>query len=387
LLILSSYLVKIMFNYQIALGFFVLMGLEPFVLGNTRVIQTDILPAFLVFIAALLLYINKNKEGYYLYPLIGFILGISNIEKASTVIILPVFIFFILFNNKNNTKRFLKLSLFVLSFLVTMIICFPSFWGNFPFTFWRIFVGSFIQGVKGQDAETFTYTMTPHIRHWYFYLRFFYNQLSEFVVIGFFIGLFVELRKISNKKYKNLAKYLFLILIPIVFFIVFQISTKKVERFMLYIFPFIILYSSVALIKLTDRYKIYNWFILTVITVRIVQFIFIFPDFLIYKNTLSMDKRYSNSYTSWGVGFYKLAKYLESTYGTDKKIYSGDYQNLRLFYTGKVLDKEILDYDSSFDFIIKTNEPERNTSILDRVILDDVFSPYEDVRFYIYRRI
>ncbi|MBN1162181.1 glycosyltransferase family 39 protein [Patescibacteria group bacterium] len=386
-LIAASLLVKRVFGFRIGLLFFLLMGLEPFVLGNTRVIQTDILPAYLVFISTLIFYRIKEKGNYYYYALVGTLLGLSNIEKASTVVVLPIFLGFIMVRRESIKVKLLKMITLVSVFLLTMILLFPAFWGNLSFTFWRLFIGSFIQGVKGQDAETFTYATTAHVRQWYFYFRFLYNQLSEFTLVGLFSGFIFLVRNSLNKNYDKLSKYIFLVVVPLIFLLLFQLSTKKVERFMLYLFPFIILYASSGIVWVASRYKLFTIIIVTIITIRIVQFIFLFPDFLIYRNFLTLDRNYSTNYISWGVGFYKLSNFLETTYGFNKVIYIGDYQSLRLFYNGFVLDKEVLDINSYYDLVIKTNEQEDNKIILESSKLDGIYSPYKYVNFYIYKRL
>jgi hypothetical protein len=387
LLLVATLLVKRAFNFNASLVFLTLMGLEPFVLGNSRVIQTDIIPAYLVFISALLYYLKGDEKSLYRYGTIGFLLGLSNIEKASSVIALPIFLLIFVMNEKTLRRKVSSVLLFLVVFFFTMIAFFPAFWGNFSFTLWRIFVGSFIQGVKGLDAETFTYEVTRHIRPGYFYIRFLYNQLSEFVLVGLLIFLatiFKTNRASRDTFLPKLKKYLPMLLIPIVFLIMFQLSNKKVERFMLFTFPFIILYASIGYERLI-RKAVWLYILLGfVLTLRLIQFTLIFPDFLIYRNPLSIDRTYNARYLSWGIGYWKLSNYLQSEYGSGRTIHLGDYENLKLFYDGEVKNFDDSSCDDSFDLVVQTNEIPSNTCFSNKLLFDKEFKPYKNVVFYIY---
>ena len=255
---------------------------------------------------------------------------------------------------------------------------FPAFWGNFWFTAWRIFIGSFIQGIKGLDAEAFTYNVTPHIQPWYFYLRFFYNQLSEVVIIGIILAIYLLIKN----KGKSLKKNMPIIIIPFFLFFVHQIATKKGDRFMLYTFPFLILYTAIAYNKVLTKINLLYGFIILVTVLRVFQFKEIFPDFLAYKNPLSIDSKYIPSYS---VGYWKLAKYIEFEYGEDHKIHLGDSEKIRLFYPGKVSNFDNKTCSDSFDLVIQTRKFQEESCFLKILKLDDTFTPYGGITFYIYK--
>jgi hypothetical protein len=386
LLAIATHLVYQAFSAKVALLFLVLFGLDPYVLGNSRVIQTDVLPSYLVFSATLLFYSTKLKthtSGLWVYGVLGCILGLSTIEKASSLSVLPVFVVLALWYEHAMSHKLRAVALLLSSCLATMVLLFPAFWGNFGFTLWRLTVGSFTQGIQGRDAERFTYDLTPHIYPWYFYLRFYYNQLSEVVWLGLIAlaGLAINHKDRVYLTVKRLAP---LLVVPLIFFVVHQVAVKKGGRYTLYTIPFIVLWVSLAYARLATKKVTFYALIAAVVCIRAVQFSQIFPDFLVYTNPLSVDHTYAKSYPSWSTGYPKLATFLLTTYGPHRKVHLGNHQSLRLYYPGKVSNFDTTDCSDTFDLVVQTTKFSAASCYTGLLTLNTTYSPYPTVTFYIY---
>ncbi len=389
------FLVKNLYGLKVSLLFITLFSLEPYVLGHSRVIQTDGLATYLVFTTVLLLlYIQKlhthkqhiqSKQWYFFTALSGILIGTAVVEKSSTLIVVPVILFFLAYYTKVNFKTLLKTELlFIVSFLCTMVIIFPAFWGDFWFTAYRLTYGSFLHGVRGIDAETFSYAATPHIHPFSYYPRVLYNKISGLVLVGLVIGIIVLFTKRKTLKLSHFISPL--LFTPAVWLLIHQLSTKKIDRYMLLLFPFLILAATLALTYALEKYnkKAVYYLLVLLVVIRLFQFSTLFPDFLLFKNPLSLDFSYATSETAWGSGMYKLGKHLETTYGSDKIVVIPDASTLYLYYSGEVLNLDEVACAVAFDLLILSGDTEK-TCIKERTEYIGNYTVVNDLSFSIYK--
>lgn len=383
-----------LYGTRFAVIFITLFSLEPFLLGQSRVIQTDALPTYAVFLCVMALILAVKKQKYILHTVLftSFLLGISIIEKSSTLIlILPFTVYIFLVSPRKDSLK--HVIYFLLTLFITMVVLFPAFWGNFAFTLYRITIGSYLHGAIGVDAETFSLAPTHHIQSLFYYLRFLYNKLSELSIIGIaLLAVAVVSRFVATKAgrlkilidYKTLLTYGLAFVVPIVWFIIHELSVKKIDRYMLMVFPFLILLSTLGytLVLQKVRFKHFYLVLIGMISLRLFQFTTLFPDLLLYKNPLSLDVNYKASETAWGSGRYKLGKYLSKNYGTDRSVYISDPDTLYLYYPGTVLNIDDFSCEKVVDLYITGSI--NKECLKSRLRLDSVLTIPGDITYFVY---
>lgn len=378
-----AFVLRKLTNDKFTFLFIVLLGTEPYIIGQARVIQTDAIPMYLGFLALLIFYNNRSRleNNPYKIFLVGILSGLCVLEKSLYFVLVASITCEILFRitlDKNRGGYLKELVVFLISFFITLVLLFPAFWGNFLFTFYRITLGAFIFGVEGYDTETFSFAVTHHIKPMNYYFGFLLNKVSEFVWVGIILVVFNY-----KKVYKVfLTKGSLLLFYPVILFLVLLISEKKIGRYLVALYPYMILFATLGYYKILNTKKAYILIIFIVLTVRLVHFSYYFPDFLMYQNPLSIDRSFNNSDEAWGSGRKKLARYITSRYGQDNIIYAGDPTTLNMFYSGEVINKNKYTCGGEKSLIV-TSSPEE-TLCGKKIEPMDSYSPYKDLKFYIY---
>lgn len=381
LLLIVNKLAKLT-NTRFAVLFGILLALEPLVVGHSRVIQTDALPMFIALLTLLALYDHRiNKDTKYSFILIGFLSALCVLEKSLyfTLCIVIVGELGLKILKAAEKRTYLaELVTYSAVFLSTLVILFPAFWGNFSFTLYRLTIGSFVFGIQGLDTETFSYAKTQHIQDFFYYFRFILNKISAEVWVGVVL-LAVSIRKVRQSTNWN---HIPLIAFPLLSFCVLLLAEKKLGRYTLLVFPYLILISAIGYYKFFEKRILLISVIL--VSMRLIQLSFLFPDFLMYKNPLSFDSSFNNGAEAWGSGGKKLGDYMTATYGADKVVYASDYRFLYLYYDGEVLNKDTLNCNSMYDFIV-TKTPTLKRCKKDLKVVDS-YAPHKDLKFYIFSK-
>lgn len=369
-------------NTKFAALFGILLALEPLVVGHSRVIQTDALPMFLALLTLLTLYDHRvNKTTKYSFILIGFLCALCVLEKSLyfTLCIVVVGELGLRILKATEKKTYLiELVTYSAVFLCSLVLLFPAFWGNFSFTLYRLTIGSFVFGIQGLDTETFTYAKTQHIQDVFYYFRFILNKISIEVWIGILL-FFTSIRRLKQDTNWN---HIPLVAFPLISFCVLLLAEKKLGRYTLVIFPYLILLAAIGYYKFFEKRILI--IIVLLVSLRLIQLSFLFPDFLMYQNPLSFDKPFNNTAEAWGSGGKKLGDYMTATYGTDKVVYASDYRFLYLYYDGEVLNRDTLNCNSTYDYIItKTPTLSRCNETLKAM---GSYSPHKDLKFYIFSK-
>ena len=278
----------------------------------------------------------------------------------------------------------------VLSAFLTMFALFPAFWGNLPFTLYRITVGSYIQGVEGLDAENLTYApisgKASPVSSLVSYLRFFYNKVSGVVLVGLLLLVidFIRKKRFSFRKFVPLVGNP-LISLPLTFFCVHVLSVRHYGRYMTPLFPFLILGAAIGYSKIFEAKKrvyILSFLAITVL-LRIAQLSALFPDLLLYRNPLSLDFNYKRRDIPIGSGRYKLGQFLEREFGPSRSILTTDYRTLYLFYPGEVLNLDKYKCGDPVDLVIVGGKLTKEC-LIDKVALEKTFEVAGGAKFFIY---
>jgi len=396
--IVLFYLVGKAYGTLFSLLFITILSLEPFFLGNNRMMHTDSIPAFLIIISLFLFKLYYKPKPKITLCLISVLMGLAIIEKSSTLIVLLVLIIYIAYRSyKLNRNWIADLLLFSSVTAITMVVFFPAFWGDFWHTWYSITLGSFIEGVKGLDfeAKTFAPDISNRKNYWY-YLRFLYNKVSEVIFLGLISLLVIKFQKAhfykSGKDFQQALKNWLrgftnpLIIVPVVWFLIHELSQKKIPSYLLALFPFMALGAALGYYEILKRKEIrVVLLILGIIFLRWFQYSSLHPDYLLYINPLSLDKSYDKLDTAWGSGRVKLGDELVKRYGPSQTILTGDPTTLSLYYPGNVLLGTEYNCEVPFTLYISLSVPTEETCYSPFLVYDTTITIANSLDFRIYK--
>ena len=166
-----------------------------------------------------------------------------------------------------------------------------------------------------------------------YYLNLLYNTASEGLFLGvmtagYFLVKDFKKGALAVSVYKSL-------LFTVSLYLLLELSAPKSAVNTAFLFPFAILAASYGYFRVEDR--ILRYLVLaSVIFVMIIKSLFLFPDLVLYKNSLSLDFSYSNAHISSIAGMYKLGRFLHEKLGSDRNIFIDNPDRLKMYYRGQL---------------------------------------------------
>ena len=302
-----------MIDYKFAFIFSLIFTLEPFVLGMRRLYHLDYLMTILVFLSFLfLIYANYKSYKWWLFVLSGLFFALGVLTKSSAVIVLPAFPFIILLGNFSVPKKLLSIVIFIVALGLSVYVSFPAIWKDPIKSFYgyyqKIYTGVSEIGVEGRKevgtsgkSENVTLDKTVNKRDDNFYITSLFVRTSVvgsvliIVSVGFYIyvllkGFFVFISSsVKNKSVQKVFNYgadswlsFWSLGISVAILVALTLATKKIDRYAVFAFPFILIVITYFLHKLN------KWVGLAVMIVYLVftskQLYDIKPYFFAYSN-------------------------------------------------------------------------------------------------------
>lgn len=373
LYLLAVFLIDKLFNKKIALLFFLLISLEPFVIAHDRIFHLEGLLTALIFVSILLsMYFWKTKKLRFLICS-AFFASFAFLTKITGIF---SFIFFFLttlvmakmFSSKKSFKKvILSLLLFTVFFVMFVVIFFPAMWIQPLYTLQRMILGIFSFSETGHSQYFLgNWTDNPGIL---FYPIVFLFKSSPFLILWLFIllcfslwhkGILKRTDKISTS---NLKEIILLILFIVFYLIEISLFSKKVPRYILPIYPPLILLVSISIIWAYKKSKaIVKKYIMLFFSLAIFSSIVIicntYPNFLAYTNPLVGGMKTADYYIGnkhFGFGLKEIAEYMnEKPYVEEiKLIFDGD-GTIGPFYLGMARNSLYIyrDHVSTADYFL-----------------------------------
>jgi len=316
--------------------FGIILNLEPFFFGNSKLIHLDTLLTLFLFLA--FLYFKKYLEEESLKSLlfVSLFLALAFLTKSVAIVFLPIFILgTFLLSNKSKVKKSLILFGATLSFVYLL---FPALWTSPIDTMVRIFKEADRVGVRTGHSQIFLGEFydeneDPGVLFYPVVMLIKFSPLMIFGIVLLFIDIFKFIEtKISIKKLLNFEVMMFLGYL--VYFGIIIYSDKKIDRYLLILFPPLFYY-------LTKKFNEYSKFIVGFLLVNLASIIYFSPyQFLYYSPVLLNYSNVNNlvAQKSFGVGIYELKEYLLKNYG-EKKLGFYDIKPMETMYpNSKVFD-------------------------------------------------
>jgi hypothetical protein len=245
-----------------------LLFLEPFFLGNSRLLHMDILLTLFLFAALLLTYLAVTRFRWYLISAAGIFMGLAFLTKSVSIggLLFALFVGGFLVLYKHGFRKFvIYKSILIVSFFVTVVVLFPALWAAPIETLVDIFKEGERVGVRKGHEQIFFGVLTNDPGMW-FYPIVLLLKMSPFAVVGvvfysfdkFFRPQFLAnaaryLRNIAERIYSS--PILFLAIFYIGYFLVMTYPTKKLDRYMLPVFPFLVLIAVLGYFNAYERVK------------------------------------------------------------------------------------------------------------------------------------
>lgn len=360
-LVLTLYILSLLAGF---IGFYrgllvtVLFTFEPFFIGNSRLYHLDVLLALLSFISLLLMYKGLKFKAIKFVVLASFFIAMAVLTKSIGLGLLGFAGCFALFLAiKNKSVGYFKYA-FVLSALSISVIFlfFPALWVDpvkyLTFIFSEINRVGF---VNGHNQIIFgEYTEDAGI---YFYFLVLALKFSPLILAGVIAFLFAK----NKSKFSELN--VFLIVFYVAYFIVMTIPSKKLDRYMVQMFPFFAYFAVLGFenILVALRAKNYSRFVLSAFfgggacVFILLPFITTFPYPFLYTSPIFGTPASANkllAQKSFGVGMYDLKTFIIKTYGAKPKLGFLDPKPMQAIYpNSKIFD--IREYGpKSYDLVV-----------------------------------
>ncbi|MFC1621914.1 hypothetical protein ACFL13_00815 [Patescibacteria group bacterium] len=324
-------------NFYKSLFIIALFTFEPFFVGNSRMFHMDVLFTLLIF-GALITAFNKN------YLLSAILTSFTFLTRS---IGLGVFLYVLgmAVLKKESPK---KMFLYIFTFLLTTFVFFPALWVKPVDTISEIFSEGERVGVRKGHSQIFfgEYTRDPGV---VFYPIVTALKTSPFLWVGLVAYLTYLLRPSKDRKLKS-GFILYLGLFYIGYFLVMTWPSKKLDRYMLTLWPLL------ATLAVVGFWKIFNKKNVWLLAFLYVPFV-IYPlikNFPYYFTYTSIPANMANNIVGqkpFGVGIFELREYILDNYGQVKLGFIDTKPMKAIYPNSRVFDMRV-DGTSNYDLVI-----------------------------------
>lgn len=318
--------------------------LEPFYLGLSRAIHTDVLISQLMFISALYFYIefSSSKEISKTGKdamLSGVFMGLAALTKSSALFLIPFYLFGYFILRKFDFSKIKNLLTVFLFFIISFFVFWPAMWVN-PIGSLNLYLFKGIEGVALEEGHGHIWfgveTLDPGPL---FYPIAFVARFSMFIVLMFLFGLYRYVKG-SIKREKLDINLLYWLSFIVFYFAMLVLVSKKLDRYMLPIlFP----------LSIFSAYWVKEYFTKKVLAILFGIFVFfrivllygLHPNYLAYYSQLvgGMEEGRELIEPKWLIGYDKVAEFFNKKEKPENiKVAIADFDYLRPFAKFEVLN-------------------------------------------------
>jgi len=328
-------------------------SLEPFFIGNSRLLHMDVLLTLFLTLglgfAYLGIFTEKNFKRNLAFS--GIFLSFAFLTKSIAVGALLFVPGVAVLAYLKNTKKLLKIILwFLVPYIITLFVFFPALWIA-PFsTLWNMFDEAERIGIRKGHGQVFfgAYTRDPGM---FFYPLILYLKSSPVMLLGLVLFVCSLFKFRPSLKSSELSFLGFLTLFFAGYFLVMTISSKKIDRYVIPAFPYFCLMSYLGFEKLAST-KLKN-VILAVGLFLLLTLNFIFHPFqFTYATPLVGGLPNAHKIIAqkpFGIGIPDLKNLILDKYGDYPSLGFYDVKPMRTIYkASEIVDVEVngvSDYD------------------------------------------
>jgi hypothetical protein len=322
-------------------GFFV--ATEPYLIGIDRWVHLTSLETYLSFSAFLtaLLFV-KNKRNF-LLTISGVLLGLAVLTKLTSLITLPFIALYLLSTlRKNGIKPVLIISF---SFIIAFLALFPAMWVQ-PIEVLQKLSNSITAAVN-EDSRGVYFTGWRSI---FYYLIILLYKLSPVTLITALVGFIVSL----SQKHISTSKMPFLFFIYSL--IILTIADKKIDRYVIFLFPALILVASTWIAHLENQ-KVYAIFLCqsAIFFFSVIKY---FPVMSAYYSPVAGGEKQAlknGFYENSGEYFAQAAFYLNDKPRNEIVYIPNNYESFSYFHKGK----KVREFGNEVSYVINSVDFDR----------------------------
>jgi len=350
-----------------------IFSFEPFFIGNSRLFHMDIIFALFLFAALLTSHLFIKEEKWYWLVLAGIFCGFSFLTRSLGVGVYLFILFvggaFLYFKNRNKKKLIKFAVLFSTCFIATTFILFPALWDKPAQVLTNIFTEGERIGVRdGHNQIVFGKSTTAAGP--LFYPLVLLIKVSPFMIIGLlaYLAALVEIVKgglvkkevIVLKKEKIVGLLSYMLIFYAGYFLVMLFPAKKIDRYMLVLYPYFGLVSAFGYLYLYQKLKTKFHRSLGLLVLLFVAFAVI-PDWqfhpfqFTYASPLVGGPASANNIVgqkSFGVGIFEVKDMLETKYGSATKVGFIDTKPIKAIYPNSLVSDIRVNGVSDYDVLV-----------------------------------
>ncbi len=328
-----------------------LFSFEPWFLGNSRLLHMDVL--LTLFVALALTY----GYNYYVHRVSkyvvfsGFFAGLAFLTKSVGILaagFVGAFLLVSAFNNRSSLKPIVRfLGMLVISTVVTIFTLFPALWVNPKFVLTDIYnEGLRIGTRRGHEQVLLGETVDAAGPEFYPIVLALKTSPVVWLGLGLFVFVLVKNRRRIQSSDKMFALYL--TVFYLLYFIGMTVASKKIDRYMVPLFPWLGIMASIGVVQALNDVKgrvgkIGLNFSLALVTgiCSIYPLISLYPYYFTYTNFIFGSANNANKIVGqkpFGIGIWELKNRLIEKHGKnvplgfiDRKPMSMIYKNSQLF--------------------------------------------------------
>ena len=388
LTLLLIYLLSKIIGFKKSILTVSLFTFEPFFIGNSRLYHMDILLTLLLLNSILLAYLNMKNPGFWKSILTGFFLALSFLTKSLAIGALFFVVFYTIFYLSHTDKKdkiFSTVAFIVLSFVIFVFALFPALWVKPVYFLSDIFKEVARVGVrKGHEQLVMgEYTERAGIL---FYPLVILLKTSPFLILGVILCVYFFVKSFHNlkKKFRDGWEFVFdfnsfLFVFYLGYFLGMSFFAKKIDRYMLIVFPFLSYCAVIGYKKFYQNLKSFSGkivfrILLFLLIVFFVGFpvINLYPYYFTYTSPLFGTSENANKIIGqkpFGVGIPKLKEVIlerySDKYGGEPKLGFYDSIPMKTIYpNSKVFDVRTYG-PSNYDLLILAINEEMPEKVLE----------------------
>lgn len=370
------YVLSLIFGYYKSLLAVFIMSFEPWFLGNSRLLHMDALLSLLASLSICFTYVGLSKNKTFYVLLGGIFGGLSFLTKSVGLITLATFPLLVFFTLKTIKKDFLLKGfvVFYLSLLITIFIFFPALWVKPKDVLLDIYNEGLRVGTRRGHEQIVLGEKTQEASY-YFYMLVLILKASPIMLGGTLVFTFLCLRNALKRSCSKLQETSFLIptfIIYLTYFVLMSLASKKVDRYITFIFPLLGIFSAIGyfnLVNLFKKKKVAFIFPLIAVTgiVFFYQLIAFYPYYFTYTNPLFGSAQNANKIIGqkpFGIGIWEVKEYIQKNYKQKPSVGFIDRKPMSMIYpNSKIFD--IREYGpGNYDLIILGPNEEMTTKVL-----------------------
>lgn len=358
-------------NWWLALFSVTILVIEPFYLGNSRLIHHDAQISLYVILALGIVYLNSKKFNPFQVILASLLLSLAALSKT---LFIGSFVFslfaggLLTFLNQGYKKTIFFITTLLIFSVGFYFALFPALWVEPAQTLNKIFIQSWKVGEDDGHGQIFFGVPTKN-PGFFFYPVLFVIKNSLFLMIGFvifvikiFMDLMKRLLRKKSGKIKDVSFEIFISTFYIGYFCALQYFSKKIDRYVVPMYPFFAIGAALGWSEFIKK-RIYLLVIplfLFVYSVAIPLYK-LFPHYMLYNSPVYGDASVGNEIMGqklFGIGVFELRDKIQARYGDNAKIGASDFEPLASIYKGKYVDNVLVAHPNSYSvMILGPNKP------------------------------